>query len=248
MTALQLQIDTLEAAIARLGDGDPQVREEIPAMLDELRAGVAALDRRQEELASLYEVGQETVSVLSLDHLLQSILDRALVLVGAERGFLVLCEPDHRSFNVPVARQFDQGKVDGAQIEISHELVRRVLATRQAMVTTNAQEDPRFQASHSIVAYQIRSVLAVPMIAKEECIGAIYVDTRLSAQLFSEGDLTLLVAMANQAAVAVQMARLYGDLRRLPAPRSADRAGSVHPRTLRLCGTRLREDWHRHCP
>jgi signal transduction histidine kinase len=212
MTALQLQIDTLEAAIARLGDGDPQVREEIPAMLDDLRAGVAALDRRQEELASLYEIGRETVSVLSLDHLLQSILDRALVLVGAERGFLVLCEPDHRSFNVPVARQFDQGKVDSAQIEISHELVRRVLATRQAMVTTNAQEDPRFQASHSIVTYQIRSVLAVPMIAKEECIGAIYVDTRLSSRLFGESDLALLVAMANQAAVAIQLARLYEDL------------------------------------
>jgi signal transduction histidine kinase len=186
--------------------------EKLPAMLDELRGGAVTLERRQEELLSLYEVVQETVSLLSLDHLLESILDRALVLVGAERGFLVLGEPDLDSFTVPVARQFDHGEVDSAQIEISHALVRRVLASRQPVVTTNAQEDPRFQASHSIATYQIRSVLAAPMIAKEECIGAISVDTRISSQLFSEGDLALLVAMANQAAVAIQLARLYEDL------------------------------------
>ena len=212
MTALQPQIHAIEAAIARLGEGDLQVLDQLPAMLGDLRAGAAALERRQEELVSLYEVSQDIVSILRLDHLLESILDRAIVLVGAERGFLVLCEPAHDDLNVPVARQFDQGEVDSAQIEISHDLVRRVLASREPVVTTNAQEDPRFQTSHSIITYQIRSVLAVPMIAKEDCIGAIYVDTRLSSRLFSKNDLALLVAMANQAAVAIQLAHLYEDL------------------------------------
>jgi signal transduction histidine kinase len=111
-----------------------------------------------------------------------------------------------------VARRFDRGEVDRAQIEISHDLIRKVLASREPVVTTNAQEDPRFQTSHSIFTYQIRSVLAAPMIAKEELIGAIYVDTRLSSRLFGENDLALLGAMANQAAVAIQLARLYEDL------------------------------------
>jgi signal transduction histidine kinase len=102
--------------------------------------------------------------------------------------------------------------VDGAQIEISHGVIRRVLAERESVVTTNAQEDPRFETSHSIIAYQIRSVLATPLQAKEELIGAIYVDTRLSSRLFGESDLALLSAMANQAAVAIQLARLYEDL------------------------------------
>ena len=212
MTALQPQIDIIEAAIARLGDGDLQALDQLPTMLEELRAGAATLARRQEELVSLYEVSQEIVSILKLDHLLESILDRAIVLVSAERGFLVLCEPAHDDLNVPVARQFDQGEVDSTQIEISHDLVRRVLASREPVVTTNAQEDPRFQTSHSILTYQIRSVLAAPMIAKDDCIGAIYLDTRLSSRLFSENDLALLVAMANQAAVAIQLAHLYEDL------------------------------------
>jgi signal transduction histidine kinase len=212
MTALKTRINALETALKQLRKGDFQVFNRLPFILDELREGAADLERRQKELASLYEVGQEMVSILNLDRLLESILDRASMLVGAERGFLVLWDSDQDDFAVAVARQFDQGEVDDAQIEISHGIIRRVLADREPVVTTNAQEDPRFQTSQSIVAYQIRSVLAAPLIAKEELIGAIYVDTRLSSRLFEEGDLALLTAMANQAAVAIRLTRLYEDL------------------------------------
>lgn len=212
MTALHTQIDNIEAALQRLRNGDFQAFNQLPIMLDDLRKGAADLEQRQEELVSLYEVGQEIVSILNLDRLLESILDRAIVLVSAERGFLVLWDAKTDSFEVPVARRFDQGEVDSAQIELSHGVIGRVLASREPVVTTNAQEDPRFQTSHSIITYQIRSVLAAPMIAKEELIGAIYVDTRLSSQLFGESDLALLEAMTNQAAVAIQLARLYEDL------------------------------------
>jgi signal transduction histidine kinase len=212
MANLYAQIDTLDAALQRLRKGDFQAFNQLPFILDELRQSAADLERRQEELASLYEVGQEIVSILQLDELLESILDRAIVLVDAERGFLVLCEAEEDDFAVAVARQFALGEVDDAQIEISHGVIRRVLASGEPVATTNAQEDPRFQTSHSIVTYQIRSVLAAPLQAKEELIGAIYVDTRLSSRLFGESDLALLVAMANQAAVAIQLARLYENL------------------------------------
>jgi signal transduction histidine kinase len=213
MTALHAQIDALESALQRLRAGDFQVFNQLPFMLDELRKGADALERHQQELVSLYEVGQEIVSILKLDQLLESILDRAIVLVGAERGFLVLWVEEKDDFQVGVARQFALGEVDDAQIEISHGVIRRVLASREPLVTTNAQEDPRFQTSHSIVAYQIHSVLAAPLVAKEELIGAIYLDTRLASRLFNEEDLALLSAMANQAAVAIQLARLYEDLK-----------------------------------
>jgi signal transduction histidine kinase len=212
MTALHAQIDILEAVLQRLRTGDVQTFDQLPYMFDELRREAADLERRQDELASLYEVGQEMVSILNLDQLLESILDRALVLVDAERGFLVLWSTVNNSFQVPVARRFDRGEVDSAQIEISDGVIQRVLTSREPLVTTNAQEDPRFQASESILTYQIRSVLAAPMIAKEALIGAIYVDTRLSSRLFDEDDLALLVGMANQAAVAIQLARLYESL------------------------------------
>jgi signal transduction histidine kinase len=218
MTTIHDQIDTLEAALKRLRTGELQVFNELPFLLDELRQTAAHLERRQVELVSLYEVGEEIVSILNLEQLLESILDRAIVLVSAERGFLVLSDravdvsPDQDDFQVAVARQFARGEVDDAQIEISHGIIRRVLSRSEPVITTNAQEDPRFETSRSIVDYQIRSVLAAPLLAKGELIGAIYVDTRLSARLFDESDLALLSAMANQAAVAIQMARLYEHL------------------------------------
>jgi signal transduction histidine kinase len=213
MVQVQTQIDNLEAALKRLRKGDFQVFNELPYLLDDLRSGAADLEQRQQELTSLYEVGQEIVSILKLDRLLESILDRAIVLVGAERGFLVLQErADEDRFEVAVARQFARGEVDDAQIEISHGIIRRVLASREPVVTTNAQEDARFQTSQSIIAYQIRSVLAAPLLAKSNLIGAIYVDTRFSERLFGESDMALLSALANQAAVAIELTRLYEDL------------------------------------
>jgi signal transduction histidine kinase len=212
MADLNRQIDAIEDAFKRLRKGDFQVFNQYPFMVEELRKSAADLESRQLELASLYEVGQEIVSILNLNELLESILERATVLVGAERGFVVLCGSELDDFEVAAAREFSRGEVDDTQIEISHGVIRRVLAQREPVVTTNAQEDPRFQTSHSIITYQIRSVLAAPLQAKEELIGAIYVDTRLSSRLFGESDLALLSAMANQAAVAIQLARLYEDL------------------------------------
>jgi signal transduction histidine kinase len=213
MARLQAQIDALEAALRRLRKGDFQVFNELPSLLGELRLSAADLERRQQELRSLYEVVQEIASILQLDRLLESILDRAIVLVGAERGFLVLRDPAAEDgFGVAVARQFDRGEVDDAQIEISQGVIRRVLASREPVVTTNAQEDPRFQTSQSIIAYQIRSLLAAPLVAKTDLVGAIYLDTRLSERLFGESDMALLAALANQAAVAIELARLYESL------------------------------------
>ena len=144
MTTLCDQIDAVQAAVDRLRRGDVYALNEFPSLLAGLRQGVADLERRQEELASLYEVGQELVSILDLNHLLELILDRAIVLVGAERGFLVLWNPEQQDYEVAVARQFARGEVDDAQIEISHGVIRRVLASREPVVTSDAQEDPRF--------------------------------------------------------------------------------------------------------
>ena len=212
MTDLHDNIDALEDAFHRMREGDFQAFNQAPLLIEELRKSAAVLESRQQELTTLYEVGQEIVSILNLDRLLESILDRAIVLVGANRGFLVLCDEQQDSWEVAVARQFSWGEVDDAQIEISHNVIRRVLASREPVVTTNAQEDPRFRSSHSIVTYQIRSVLATPLQAKSSLIGAIYVDTRIATRLFGESDLALLSALANQAAVAIELARLYEDL------------------------------------
>ncbi|MBC7316679.1 MAG: GAF domain-containing protein, partial [Chloroflexi bacterium] len=81
------------------------------------------------------------------------------------------------------------------------------------ILTTNVQVDERFELSQSIVLQDIRSVLAVPLVARGELQGAVYVDTRMSVRNFTEADLRLLEAMANQAAMAIRTARLTETLR-----------------------------------
>ena len=179
---------------------------------DELQQQIAAMSRQQAELTALYEVGKELASTLDLNQLLELILDRAITLAQAERGFLVLWDEASGDFEIAAARQFELRERDDAEAEISRRLIQNVLTHREPVITTNAQEDPRFKASESIVAYRIRSVLAVPLIFKTDLIGAIYVDTRFGLRRFQDTDLALLDAMANQAAVAIHMARLYDSL------------------------------------
>jgi signal transduction histidine kinase len=189
-----------------------QSQQESASSTDELRQRIAALSQRQAELTALYEVGKELASILDLNQLLEFILDRAITLAEAERGFLVLWDKASEDFEIAAARQFEPHKRDDAEAEISRRLIQKVLTQREPVITINAQDDPRFKASESIVTYSIRSVLAVPLIFKTDLIGAIYVDTRFGLRRFQDTDLALLDAMANQAAVAIHMARLYDSL------------------------------------
>jgi signal transduction histidine kinase len=212
MTDLIQQLNALEATLPRLRRGDQTVFYDVTVILEKLREAAITLGQHQVELLTLYEVGRDIASIIDHRQLLESIMDRAIILVQAERGFLVLWDAERDDFDVAVARQFSAGEADQAQVEISHNIIRRVMSTHEPLMTTNAQEDPRFQSSTSIVAYSIRSVMAVPLIAKDELIGAIYVDTRMKDRVYSKGDLNLLNALADQAAVAIRMARLYEEL------------------------------------
>jgi two-component system NtrC family sensor kinase len=117
-------------------------------------------------------------------------------------------------FRIAAARRFSEGDVEPADGEYSSSLVRRVLTTREPILTTNVQDDARYELTQSILIQNIRSVLAVPMLVRGELQGAIYVDTRLNLRPFSDAHLRLLQAMANQAAMAIRNAKLHEDIKR----------------------------------
>jgi len=90
--------------------------------------------------------------------------------------------------------------------------VRKVVESGAPILTTNAQADPRFDAQMSVAAYQLRSILCVPLKLKDDLIGVLYVDNRAHAGIFKENDLELISGFADQAAVAIDSARLFEDL------------------------------------
>ncbi len=212
MSGLFERVNILDDKLQRALEGDLDALKDTTLVFQNLRREAKELTQHHAELLTLYEVGREIATILDLDQLLESIMDRAIMLVQAERGFVVLWNAEAEDFEIAVAREFSARGTDDAQVEISFGIIRRVMTTHEPIITTNAQEDPRFQKSQSIVSYRIRSVLAVPMLVKDELIGAIYVDTRFTSHIFEDSDLDLLSAMANQAAVAIRMARLVDDL------------------------------------
>jgi PAS domain S-box-containing protein len=152
-------------------------------------------------------------SSLKLDDVLRIVMDTIVRLTGAERGFLML--KDHSDdLGIWVARNWEQESIEAADQSISRSVIHRVLSSGEAVLTTNAQEDPRFGGKESVIAYSMRSILCVPLRNREgELAGVIYADNRIRSGIFTEAERKLLSAFANQAAVAIENARLFESIR-----------------------------------
>jgi K+-sensing histidine kinase KdpD len=163
---------------------------------------------QQARIAKLYEVSRVIGSSLDLQTVLNQVMDAIIALTGAERGFLLI-QDDDGNLTIPVRRNFDQETIGMEAVSISRTVTNRVLESDQAVITTNAQEDPRFANQASIVAHALRSIMASPLRVRGKVIGVVYVDNRVRTNLFNEQDLELLETFAAQAAVAIDNARLF---------------------------------------
>lgn len=170
-------------------------------------------EQRFSHLQALAGIGEVINSTLEVDEVLQIVMDTIVGMMGAERGFLML--RDERGEMVTrIARNWEQESINPKEFAISRTVVQRVLDGEEGVLTTNAREDPRFGGQESIIAFNLRSILCVPLKVKSELIGVIYTDNRIRTGIFSESDRDLLLAFANQAAVAIENARLFSSLKR----------------------------------
>jgi PAS domain S-box-containing protein len=177
--------------------------------LDELRDNVRANEEERHHLQALAEIGQVVNSSLDLTTVLNQVIDTIIRITGAERAFLML-NNEQGELEFKIARNWEQESINKGDYEVSGTLIDRVMSDGEAVVTTNALEDPRFGGQESVVAYNLRSILAVPLKVKGELTGVIYADNKIREGLFNEQDRELLSGFANQAAVALENARLFG--------------------------------------
>lgn len=163
-------------------------------------------------MVALADIGQLINSTLELDDVLRIVMDTIVRLTGAERGFLMLRD-EHGEMTTPIARNWEQESIGAGEFAISRTVIKKVIEGGEAIITTNAQEDSRFGGQESIVAYNLRSILCVPLKVKNELIGVIYTDNRMRSGIFADAERDLLIAFSNQAAVALENARLFASLR-----------------------------------
>lgn len=173
-----------------------------------LEITIAEHERQRRNLLGLAELGGVINSSLQLDVVLNEVIDTLIQLTGASRAFLMLTT-EAGDMEIVVARNWERESLSEAEQEFSRTIVDQVVSSGEAILTNNAQTDTRFGKQESVVAYNLRSILCVPLIVRDSLTGVIYADNKVKEGLFSEDELNLLRAFSDQAAVALENARLF---------------------------------------
>lgn len=177
-----------------------------------LNTSINALKRERNEMETLYEIARVLNSTLEFDQVLQLVMDQVISFVNAERGFLMLVNPATNELEFTIARDKQARTIDSSDFKFSRSTVDRVVRTREPQLTDDAQTDIELKQQKSIMTYGIRSIMCAPLVVRDHCIGAVYVDSRINANLFGPQHRDLLLAFCHQAAIAIDNARLFADL------------------------------------
>jgi transcriptional regulator with GAF, ATPase, and Fis domain/tetratricopeptide (TPR) repeat protein len=160
----------------------------------------------------LVRINTRLNSELRIGPLLDLIMDTAIDITSAERGFLLVADRKGK-LRIRSARNIDRERLDRDERDYSRSVAVSAYETGEPIVATDAQDEEQFRGLHSVVALELRYILAVPLNVKGRATGTIYVDSRAGGR-FDETRLALLRALADQAAIALTNARLSAENRR----------------------------------
>jgi signal transduction histidine kinase len=209
LTNLSNTLMHLREQIAPWGDRD--INDTLALALAHLEVLQLSMDSDEEQkrLIALYQVSQALGSSLDLTEVLNQVMDAVIRLTSAERGVLMMTDENSAELQLRVARNFNRETLSNREIEVSRTITHEVAESGQPVMTTNAQNDPRFADTDSVINFALRSIMAVPLKARGKTVGVVYVDNKARSGIFEEKDLEMLAAFASQAAVAIENARLY---------------------------------------
>lgn len=147
-------------------------------------------------------------SSLEFADVIRMVMDKVIEVMKAERGCLFLMNEEGEA-KVVDARGIEQTAIEAEDFAFSRTIVKQVIDTKEALLSSNAMADPRFSNFGSVSLHSIRSIMAAPIVWHEQVRGLIYVDNRIKAGIFKPENLDLLDALAGVAAGAIENARLY---------------------------------------
>ncbi|HZT80755.1 MAG TPA: FHA domain-containing protein, partial [Gemmataceae bacterium] len=169
-------------------------------------------------LGVMYEAIQAVSHILDVDQLLERILELIFRSIEADRGCFMLLGPENRQLEPRAVRCRDEAQPE-EKIVVSRTITDHVLREKQGVLVSDALSDDRFAAGQSIVRFGIREVICVPMKGRHETMGVLYLDTRCAPRdlvarggatgKFTEDHLKLAIAIAHQAALAVEETRYH---------------------------------------
>lgn len=192
----------MEAALDQIADDRPRIESD--------RTDSKAL----EDLKAIFQVSLAVNSSLVIDDILEIVMNKAIELLSAERGFIMLLD-DEGELQFKTAHNIGKDSLDKDDFRISRSIANEVAATGKSVYTSDALSDERYAHQKSIVELHLRSIMCVPLTIKNKVIGLIYLDNSSEAKLFLKSDLYLFELYAQQAAHAIHNATLYDHLMNL---------------------------------
>jgi len=170
------------------------------------------------QLRVLADMSAKVNTTLDVNGVLEETMDVVITLTRAERGYIVLKDAETGDVEFRISRDDSVGAMRPTAMggsttpQISMSVLNEVLDTGEPLLADNAYKDERLGNNMSIANMSLRSVLCVPLSYKDQVVGAVYVDNRLQAGVFTEREKNLLTAFANTAAVAFSNAQLYQNI------------------------------------
>jgi signal transduction histidine kinase len=177
------------------------------------------LRTRLANLAILYEASTAVSHIVDVDQLLDRILELTFRSIEADRGCILLLNSETGDLEPKAARWQRPSIARREAMAVSRTITDHVLRERQGVLVSDAAHDERFAGGQSIIKVGIREAICVPMKGRHDSIGVLYLDTvtRRTASdaseppksKFTEDHLALAIALAHQAALAVEGTRYY---------------------------------------
>jgi serine phosphatase RsbU (regulator of sigma subunit) len=178
------------------------------------------------KLRAVLEVARALESSLALEDVLSVVVDAALVVTGAERGFLLLFAEEGSPLEMKVARDRNGRNLEEKDLRVPRGVIQRALTQRRDLLSMNF--DPsQMDIEKSIVDLELRSVVCVPLVririghqhetsqlsTKNDTLGVLYMDSRLDTADLSAGNRELLQSLAIETSTVLENARLMAEER-----------------------------------
>jgi len=206
---VQADVERIKQTMASVGErlsriADTEVAvDETPTKV--AGANIVTIGKAYRRLEALYEAAHLAVSELDLSKRLELIIDSAIRVTGADRGFIVLLDEADGSLRIETARKMGSDAAEGSP---SMGIASRSAVHGELMLVEDALQDVRFSSRESVIIAQIRCAMSVPLKIEERILGSIYVDCRRKDHCFTREDLELFEAVASQSAIAIENAKL----------------------------------------
>lgn len=207
-------------AVTLLYLSEPDFTEKLPNLLNHMWAA-----SNEKDFLRLKEVTNRIISLDHLDHILHLVLEEVVKLVRAERGFIALTDEEGTILpRTSIVHNIAVEENGSLEAIFSHSTVQQAIKTREHVFILRSGREETQNFSYSIIALKLQSVMCAPLLFGNKLVGILYVDSGYQHADFNERDRFFFTILSDQAAIAIENAKLYSRVQRSIQQLSLDEA------------------------